>query len=156
MTSSESSPKKLAWLYLIAAILSLGGLADAIYLTVQDITGASLRCTIISGCSEVLASKYAHIGSIPLASVGALAYFVFFSLAILAAFGYAFARPFLTVLVTLMFLTSLWLIYLQAFVIHHFCQYCLLSAAVTITLTLVVFLSDLRRRSTKTIQDAAS
>ena len=32
----------------------------------------------------------------------------------------------------------------------------MLSAAVTITLTLVVFLSDLRRRSTKTIQDAAS
>jgi len=139
MTSSESSPKKLAWLYLIAAILSLGGLADAIYLTVQDITGASLRCTIISGCSEVLASKYAHIGSIPLASVGALAYFVFFSLAILAAFGYTFVRTLLTVLVTLMFLTSLWLIYLQAFVIHHFCQYCLLSATITTILTVLVF-----------------
>src|SRR5436305_6315800 len=149
MTPSESSPKKLPWLYLIAAILSLGGLADAIYLTVQDITGASLRCTIISGCSEVLASKYAHIGSIPLASVGALAYFVFFSLAILAAFGYAFARPFLTVLVTLMFLTSLWLIYLQAFVIHHFCQYCLLSAAITTILTVLVFGSRLGRARLK-------
>ena len=139
MTPSESSPKKFAWLYLLAAILSLGGLADAIYLTVQDVTGASLRCTIISGCSEVLASKYSHIGSIPLASVGAFAYFVFFSLAILAAFGNAFARPFLTILVTLMFLTSLWLIYLQAFVIHHFCQYCLLSAGITTILTVLVF-----------------
>ena len=139
MTSSESFPNKVAWLYLIAAILSLGGLADAIYLTVQDVTGASLRCTIISGCSEVLASKYAHIGSIPLASVGALAYFVFFSLAILAAFGYTFVRTLLTVLVTLMFLTSLWLIYLQAFVIHHFCQYCLLSATITTILTVLVF-----------------
>ena len=149
MTPSESSPKKLAWLYLIAAILSLGGLADAIYLTVQDITGASLRCTIISGCSEVLASKYAHIGSIPLASVGALAYFVFFSLVILAAFGYAFIRPLLIVLVTLMFLTSLWLIYLQAFVIHHFCQYCLLSAAITTILTVLVFGSRLGRARLK-------
>ena len=120
-------------------------LADAIYLTVQDLTGASLRCTIISGCSEVLASKYAHIGSIPLASVGALAYFVFFSLAILAAFGYAFIRPWLAVLVALMFLTSLWLIYLQAFVIHHFCQYCLLSAAITTILTVLVFSSRLGR-----------
>jgi uncharacterized membrane protein len=146
MTPSESSPKKLAWLYLIAAILSLGGLADAIYLTVQDITGASLRCTIISGCSEVLASKYAHIGSLPLASLGAFAYFIFFSLAILAAFGYAFVRPLLTVLVTLMFLTSLWLIYLQAFVIHHFCQYCLLSAAVTIVLTALVLIASYQRR----------
>ena len=145
MSLSENSPKKFAWLYLIAAILSLGGLADAIYLTVQDLTGAGLRCTIISGCSEVLASKYAHIGPIPLASVGALAYFIFFSLAILAAFGYAFIRPLLTVLVTLMFLTSLWLIYLQAFVIHHFCQYCLLSAAITTILTVLVFSSHLRR-----------
>ncbi|HYV25646.1 MAG TPA: vitamin K epoxide reductase family protein [Pyrinomonadaceae bacterium] len=149
MTPSENSPKKFAWLYLIAAILSLGGLADAIYLTVQDLTGASLRCTIISGCSEVLASKYSHIGSIPLASVGAVAYFVFFSLAILAAFGYAFIRPLLTVLVTLMFLTSLWLIHLQAFVIHHFCQYCLLSAAITTIITVLVFSSHLgRTRST--------
>jgi uncharacterized membrane protein len=38
----------------------------------------------------------------------------------------------------LMFLMTLWLLYLQAFVIHHFCQYCLLSAAVTITLTAIV------------------
>ena len=149
MTPSESSPKKLAWLYLIAAILSLGGLADAIYLTVQDLTGASLRCTIISGCSEVLASKYAHIGSVPLASLGAFAYFFFFSLAILAAFGYAFVRPFLTILVTLMFLTSLWLFYLQAFVIHHFCQYCLLSAAITTILLVIVLLGRQSRTSTK-------
>ena len=149
MTPSESSPKKLSWLYLIAAILSLGGLADAIYLTVQDLTGASLRCTIISGCSEVLASKYSHIGSIPLASVGAGAYFVFFSLAILAAFGYAFVRPLLTVLVTVMFLTSLWLFYLQAFVIHHFCQYCLLSAAITTILTVLVFSARVGRARLK-------
>ena len=145
MTSSESSPKKLAWLYLIAAILSLGGLADAIYLTVQDITGASLRCTIISGCSEVLASKYAHIGSLPLASLGACLWLMVPPGLTIAAFGYAFARPFLTVLVTLMFLTSLWLIYLQAFVIHHFCQYCLSSATITTILTVLVFGSRLGR-----------
>src|ERR1044072_509744 len=149
MNPSESSPKKLAWPYLIAAIFSLVGLADAIYLTVQDLNGTSLRCTIISGCSEVLASKYSHIGSIPLASVGALAYFIFFSLAILAAFGYALARPLLIVLVALMFLTSLWLIYLQAFVIHHFCQYCLLSAAITTILTVLVFGTRLVRARLK-------
>ena len=97
----------------------------------------------------MLASKYSHIGSLPLASLGAFAYFVFFSLAILAAFGYAFARPLLTVLVTLMFLTSLWLIYLQAFVIHHFCQYCLLSAAITTILTVLVFGSRLGRARPK-------
>jgi uncharacterized membrane protein len=138
--------KNFVWPYLTAAIVSLVGLGDAIYLTVQDLTGQNLRCTIITGCAEVLGSKYSHIGSIPLATLGAAAYFTFFSLAILAVFGYSFARPLLVVLVAIMFLTTLWLTYLQAFVIHHFCQYCLLSAAVTTILTLIVGLSFLKSR----------
>ena len=142
---SSDSQQPIAWSYLIAAVLSLVGLADAIYLTVQHLTGQSLRCTIISGCSEVLSSQYAHFGSIPLATIGAVAYFLVFSMAILAAFGYGFARPLLATVVALMFLMTLWLLYLQAFVIHHFCQYCLLSAAVTIVLTILVAISSRMR-----------
>ena len=141
MSDAIPSSKNTSWPYLIATLLSLVGLGDAIYLTIQDLTGQNLRCTIISGCAEVLGSKYAHVGGVPLASLGAFAYFLVFSLAILALFGYGFARPALAVLVGIMFLTSLWLLYLQAFVIHHFCQYCLLSAAVTITLTVLVIVS---------------
>lgn len=148
MPSAGDPSNKIVWLYLIAAIVSLIGLGDAIFLTIQDITGESLRCTIISGCSEVLSSKYAHIGSVPLAAVGAFAYFVFFSLAILAAFGYGFLRPLLLILVTFMFLATLWLLYLQAFVIRHFCQYCLLSAAVTIALAILVLIAARRTRIT--------
>ncbi|MFN2577151.1 MAG: vitamin K epoxide reductase family protein [Pyrinomonadaceae bacterium] len=142
------SSRNTSWPYLIAALLSLVGLGDAIYLTIQDLTGQNLRCTIVSGCAEVLGSKYAHIGTIPLASVGALAYFLVFSLAILALFGYGFARPGLAILVGIMFLTSLWLLYLQAFVIHHFCQYCLLSLAVTTGLTIIVLGSSFAQRRT--------
>src|SRR5947208_11558266 len=136
--SSADSPNRISRPYLIAALVSLIGLGDAIYLTVQDLTGQSLRCTIVSGCNEVLSSPYAHIGSFPLAALGAIAYFTVFSLSILAAFGYHFAKPPVTVLVVAMFVTTLWLLYLQAFVIHHFCQYCLLSAVVTTALTLLV------------------
>src|SRR5215471_8169330 len=146
MPDSLPSAKKIIWPFALIALGSLVGLGDAIYLTVQDLTGQNLRCTIISGCAEVLGSKYAHIGSIPLATVGAVAYFTVFSLAILAVFGYSFARPLLLILVAIMFLTTLWLTYLQAFVIHHFCQYCLLSAAVTTILTLIVGLSFLMSR----------
>ncbi len=130
---------KIAWPYLLVAFLSLVGFADSLYLAVQHLTGQSLRCTIVSGCSEVLSSSYSHIGPVPLAALGAVAYFSVFSLAILAAFGYRTARPLLLVLVTVMFLMTLWLLYLQAFVIHHFCQYCLLSAAVTTILTAIVW-----------------
>lgn len=124
-------------LYLTAAIVSLIGLADAIYLTVEHVTGQSVRCTIVAGCSEVLSSQYAVVAGVPLAAVGAAAYFTVFSLAILAAFGYRFAGMLFTAVVLLMFLVSLWLFYLQAFVIHAFCQFCLLSALVTTALTVI-------------------
>jgi len=124
-------------LYITAAVVSLIGLADAIYLTVEHVTGQSVRCTIVAGCSEVLSSQYAVVAGMPLAAIGAAAYFSVFSLATLAAFGYRVAGTFLTAIVSLMFLFSLWLIYLQAFVIHAFCQFCLLSAAVTTALTVI-------------------
>jgi uncharacterized membrane protein len=144
---SPESQQSIARSYLIAALLSLVGLGDALYLTVEDLTGQSLRCTL-SGCSEVLSSAYSHIGSVPLAALGAFAYFTVFSLSILAAFGYRLAGPMLAALVAVMFLMSLWLLYLQAFVIHHFCQYCLLSAAVTTAITAIVWGSRiLNRRS---------
>jgi len=146
--SAEVTAKRKKVLLIVIAVLSLGGLADAIYLTIEHITGQSVRCTIISGCSEVLSSSYAVVGGYPLASIGALAYFTVFSLAILALFGYRIASQLLILLVLAMCLVSLWLIYLQAFVIHAFCQFCLLSAIITFTLTgLALFLWKLRNIS---------
>ena len=135
-------------LYVTAAVLSVLGLADALYLTVEHVTGQSVRCTIVAGCSEVLSSQYAVVAGVPLALIGAAAYFGVFSLATLAAFGYRIAATLLTPLVLLMFLVSLWLFYLQAFVIHAFCQFCLLSAAVTTALTVIVVIALLSRRKT--------
>jgi len=134
-------------LYAAAALVSLLGLADAIYLTVEHVTGQSVRCTIVAGCSEVLSSQYAVVAGVPLAMIGAAAYFSVFSLATLAAFGYRVAATLLTPLILLMFLVSLWLIYLQAFVIHAFCQFCLFSAAVTTALLVIALLA----RRTKSV-----
>jgi uncharacterized membrane protein len=128
-------------LYVTAAIVSLLGLADALYLTVQHLTGQSVRCTIVSGCSEVLSSSYAVVSGVPLALIGAAAYFTVFSLATLAAFGYRIAGTLLAPVLLLMFLFSLWLIYLQAFVIGAWCQFCLFSAAITTVLTIVALLA---------------
>ncbi len=136
-------------LYVGAALTSLIGLADAIYLTVQHIRGESVRCTMIAGCSEVLGSSYATVRGIPLALIGAAAYFAAFSLATLAAFNYQSAGKLLVILVGLMFVTTIWLLYLQAFVIGQFCQFCLLSAAVTIGLTVIVATALRREVSTR-------
>jgi len=135
-----SSSKRSTYIYTAVAIVSLIGLADATYLTIEHVTGQSVRCTIIAGCSEVLSSRYAVIAGVPLAMIGATAYFTVFSLATLAAFGYRFAGSVLNSLVSLMVLVSLWLIYLQAFEIQSFCQYCLLSAAVTFVLAILLVL----------------
>lgn len=122
-------------LYAVAAIIALFGLADGIYLTIERVTGRTAQCIASSGCQDVLNSEYAALGPVPLAALGALAYFTAFSLALLAAFGYAKCRSLFALLVTIMFATTLWLLYLQAFVLHAFCDYCLFSAGVTTVLT---------------------
>ena len=136
--------KDRATLILMAAV-ALIGLGDAVYLTVEHLAGRTARCTILTGCSAVLSSEYAKFGSIPLAGIGALAYFAVFSLATLAAFGYTAARRLLLPLTLTMFGVTLWLLYLQAFVIRAFCEYCLLSAGSTLILTLLALLLGRRR-----------
>ncbi len=139
-TESAAPSPSVVWDGLVA-LLALVGLLDATYLTVEHLSGRSVLCVVTTGCDEVLASSYATLpGGIPLASLGALAYFTAFSLVILAAFGYGWARPLLAPLVVAMFAASLWLLYVQAFVLRAFCSYCLLSAAITTTLTALVLI----------------
>jgi uncharacterized membrane protein len=122
-------------LYAIAALLALFGLADAIYLTINHLTGETARCTVTSGCNEVLGSAYSSVGGVPVAALGALAYFTVFSLATLALFGYRQARALLATVVALMLLATLWLLFVQAFILHKYCEYCLFSAAITLILS---------------------
>ncbi len=129
----------------IAAVLALAGLADALYLTVLHLTGQSAVCGGSVSCSQVLASKYAHIGPMPIALLGMLGYFSVFSFAVFSIFNYARAATFLRITVWLMFAAALILLYLQAFVIHAFCRYCLFSAAVTFFLTGLVVATPARR-----------
>ena len=134
-------------LYAIAAFVSLAGLLDALYLTIEHLQGRSVRCTVTSGCSEVLGSNYAVLGGVPLAAFGATAYFLVFSLATLIAFGRTRLKNILTILVVLMCATSVWLLYVQAFVLKAFCQYCLLSAVLSLTLGVIVFVDRIMHKS---------
>ena len=121
-------------LYIVIAIVSLAGLADAAYLTVQALTGETAACGGSPDCFRVLGSSYAKVAGMPMAAFGSLAYFSVFSFATFAAFGYARARLFLILTVGAMFLVTLWLLYVQAFLLHAYCRYCLFSAAITFLL----------------------
>jgi uncharacterized membrane protein len=118
-------------LYTAVAIVAVAGLADATYLTVQALTGETLSCGGSPDCFRVLGSSYAKLGGIPMAMLGALAYFTAFTLATFAAFGYSWAPKFLALIAGAMFLMTLWLLYVQAFLLHAYCRYCLFSAAIT-------------------------
>jgi uncharacterized membrane protein len=79
-------------LYIVVAIVSLAGLADAAYLTVQALTGETAVCGGSPDCFRVLGSSYAKVAGIPVAAFGSLAYFSVFSFATFAGFSYARAR----------------------------------------------------------------
>ncbi len=121
-------------LYTIAAVFCVLGLADATYLTVMALTGETAACGGQLGCSEVLGSTYSRVAGIPVAAFGVLGYFTAFTFATFAAFNYARARGLFMITVGLMFLATLWFLYVQAFVLHAFCRYCLFSAAITFLL----------------------
>jgi uncharacterized membrane protein len=128
-------------IYTIAALIALVGLVEATYLTVLYLTGETAVCGGSASCFEVLGSVYAKVGQIPVAAFGAVAYFIAFSCATFAAFGYRAALKYFAGIILSMFAATLWLLYVQAFLLHAFCRYCLFSAALIFFLTAVAVLS---------------
>ena len=132
--STQNSPGSIGKLPIAAAIVALVGLADSIYLTVHHYTAVPVPCGVAFDCEMVLTSPYAEVAGFPLAAFGAVAYFIAFSLALLAAFGDCRMWKLFGIQVTLMAVFTGWLIYVQAALIGAFCQFCLISAATTLTL----------------------
>ena len=148
MTNEDTiESRSRPWTAILAAIVSLAGVADAAYLTIHHYTAEPVPCSIIEGCEQVLTSPYATIGDVPLAIFGLLAYFTAFSLALLTIFGNRMMWRLFGAQVIIMAGFSAWLIYVQAALVGAFCQFCLLSALITTTL-LIIFVVSLFKRST--------
>ncbi|NOT48287.1 MAG: vitamin K epoxide reductase family protein [Acidobacteria bacterium] len=142
IAASASMPK----LPLAAAVVAVAGLVDSIYLTIHHLTAEPVPCSIISGCETVLTSPYAEVAGVPLAAFGAAAYFIAFSLALLAVYGNRTAWMLFGLLAVGMAGFTAWLLYLQAYVIKAFCQFCLLSAITSVILFLIAVASRFRLR----------
>ncbi len=114
--------------------LSIIGMADAIYITYEDLSGLVPPCLPLPmfDCAGVLQSSWAHIGPIPLALFGVGFYATVFLAAILS-FVMKTPHPWLRYILLALgawgFLFSALLFYVQGFVIGAFCTFCLLSAA---------------------------
>jgi uncharacterized membrane protein len=145
--AEELGEAGIKWLPVVASIVALAGLADSAYLTIKHFTNEPVPCSLIEGCEMVLTSPYAEIGGVPLAALGSAAYFIAFSLAMLAAFGNRLAWTAFSIQTVLMAAFSFWLLYLQGAIIGAFCQFCLISAATSFLLFIIAAISKLTNRN---------
>ena len=126
--------KSLSWkhrniIIYLWLIVSLIGFTDASYLSIKHYRGEVPPCLLTSGCETVTTSKYATVFTIPVALVGAIYYLTVFLLSVL----YLDTKS--TLLLKIIppltgggFIASLTFIYLQLFLIHAICIYCVVSA----------------------------
>jgi uncharacterized membrane protein len=136
------------WTRMAAALLALIGLLVAGYLSLHraGLIG-SLQCTV-GGCEVVQSSRYAVFAGIPVAYLGLVAYVGILGLALVGVQPrWVHSRGlslliFLGAAVGVAF--SAYLTYLEAAVIHAWCQWCVISA-ILITLIFLVSCLDLAR-----------
>ncbi len=115
-------------LRLLAAALGLAGLAIAIYLTVVHYDHSAPVCVGGGGgCEKVQSSDYAELAGVPVALIGAIGYALILASLLLPGDTGRFAGALLG-LVGVGF--SVYLTYLELFVIDAICQWCVASAVV--------------------------
>ncbi|RMF29493.1 MAG: vitamin K epoxide reductase family protein [Chloroflexi bacterium] len=129
-------------------LLSLIGIGVSGYLTWSHLAGQSPYCGSYHGCETVQSSPYAEVGGVPVAAVGLLGYLILLGLSLLRGRvrgEMAFYLPVALFGVALIgFLYSLYLTYLEAFVIRAWCFWCVTSALV-ITAIFTLTVLDLGR-----------
>lgn len=130
------------WLDVAVPVLSVIGLGVSLYLTYIEFTQARALCGPVGDCNAVQNSPYAKLfGVIPIGLVGAIGY-----IAILFAWIWRrmrsdtltrIAGPVMFGMALFGTLFSIYLTYLELFVIHAVCIWCLSSAVIITALMLL-------------------
>jgi uncharacterized membrane protein len=118
-----------------AAVVALCGIGVATYITIADAGGGAPACLAGGhGCETVTNSRYSHLGGINVAALGIGGYVAL----LLAAAVPGDAGRLGGLLIALVgFGFSVYLTYLELFVINAICQWCVASACL-MTLLLVL------------------
>ncbi len=116
------------------ALLALVGFFLALYLWLHQIgVGGELKCGT-GECDTVQASRWARVLGIPVAAYGVVGYAAILAVALAALQPAALGRRrpalLLAALATGGVLFSGWLTYLELFVIHAICRWCVGSAVI--------------------------
>ena len=115
--------KVVTWLLVGVAFV---GLIDSAYLGISR--GFVVPCGLSGGCDEVLNSSYSHLLGVSISWFGFCFYGFVAACALFSAFGFTKLLRFSLAASVPAFIVTLYLLYVQAFTLKAFCQYCLLSA----------------------------
>jgi len=135
---------------MIVATLALAGIFVALYLFLYKIgVVGNLSCSIGS-CETVNLSRWSIFLGAPVAAWGVAFYVVMFVLSVASLQDRYAASAGMSKLLALAsgggFLFTIWLTYLELFVIRAICQWCVISAIIVTTIFVFAML-DLRERS---------
>jgi len=131
ISTPAAGPRPWIW---ISIVLCLSGIGVSGYLSAKRLTGGSLACSRWAQCDTVNNSPYAKIAGVPVAFIGLVGYFVLLAVC-LAALQHE-GRPqralllfgFLGALGGVAF--SIYLTYLELYVIEAICSWCVASAII--------------------------
>ena len=133
------------------AILSLIGFFVALYLWLYKIgVIGTLQCGT-GGCERVQTSRYADLFGIPVAFYGVVGYAMMLAVSVAGVQPRFLARRGPTLLLAVLagggFLFTLYLTYLELFVIHAICRWCVASAVITTAVAAVAVPAALRKQA---------
>ncbi len=129
MAPSAKEREGLAPRVALASLAAIG-LAISAYLTWTHFAGVAPACAGGSqGCETVQSSRYAAVLGIPVSVVGLVGYASLLFSAALRTEGGVYLGFFLALVGTLF---SAYLTYIEVFVVHALCQWCLASAGVMV------------------------
>jgi uncharacterized membrane protein len=132
---------------MLAALVALAGVFVALYLSLYKLGYIGTLACSVGSCETVQTSRWATLFGVPVAVLGVLFYVAILAAALAGLSAALVDSKRLSVLLVVMtgagVLFSLWLTWLELFVIHAICVYCVTSALI-VTLLLVISLLDLR------------
>jgi uncharacterized membrane protein len=139
-TYASKTDRYLAWSVAILAIL---GAIDSTYLLIYKLTGNNRMCLGNGGCHNVNFSPYSEIYGIPISLIGLLAYLVMLAVVLLEPRMKLLQEngPLILFGMGLTGLAfSVYLTYLELYVIHAVCPFCVASAIIILLMFIVAII----------------
>lgn len=156
------SLKRIYFSLFVIILLAVFGFGNAYFVFTTAKSGGTLPCFVVSGCAQVQSSPYSRLFGVPLSLLGSLYYvgLVFLTIYFLLRVYRVTASNFVQQVlrwwmgyVGFGFLFSLYLTFLQIFVIQALCSSCLLSFLDSLIITTIALILWRRTlpQSTKTM-----